>query len=135
MHPDDAQFLARFEAAAFGAAEYGHREHVKTVWLYLQDRGEEATGEAVAQGIRRLSQAHGAPERYHETLTRFWIAAIAAAQRERPAEDFGSFLAVNSYLLDKDLPSRHYSVERLGSEEARAGWVAPDLVPMAPSLL
>src|SRR5262245_32288893 len=34
LHHEDAEFLSRFEAAAFSPAEYGHREHLRTAWLY-----------------------------------------------------------------------------------------------------
>jgi hypothetical protein len=32
--------------------------------------------------------------------------------------------------MDKSLPPCHWSAERLGSEEARSGWVKPDLAPL-----
>ncbi|HEY2908487.1 MAG TPA: hypothetical protein VGJ29_21450, partial [Vicinamibacterales bacterium] len=56
----------------------------------------------------------GHAEKYHHTLTVFWMQAVAQ-------------------LLDKDLPRRHYSRECLTSDEARQSWVEPDLRPIAAS--
>ena len=126
----DIEFLARFEAAAFGAAEYGHRDHVRTVWLYLRRCGREQAEAAVRDGIRRLSAAHGAPGRYHETLTRAWIALVADAAADLPGADFEEVLLVRPELLDKGAPLRFYSPERLWSEAARTAWIEPDLRPL-----
>lgn len=127
----DTEFLARFEAAALGADEYAHRDHLRTVWLYLRQRGREGAESAVRDGIRRLSAAHGAPGRYHETLTRAWIALIASAAGESgETGDFAALLRAHPGLLDRETPLRFYSPERLWSDEARAGWVEPDLEPL-----
>jgi hypothetical protein len=47
-----------------------------------------------------------------------------------PCEDFEALLCLHPALLDKALPRRHYSAERLDSGTARAGWVEPDLAPL-----
>lgn len=129
----DEEFLDRFERADFSPSEYGHREHLRTAWLYLRRLGCEETAAAaaeVAQGIRRLSAAHGAPQRYHETLTRVWVRLVAAACAGAPGLDFDALLARHPELLDRDLPYRHYSRERLTSDEARAAWIEPDRAPL-----
>jgi hypothetical protein len=133
LQPEDAELLARFEVAALSPAEYGHREHVRTAWLYLRERGAEGARAAVCDGIRRLSAAHGAPGRYHETLTRLWIALVDGARRASPSLGFEELLRVHPVLLDREAPFRFYSPERLWSEEARAGWVEPDREPLPAS--
>jgi len=89
----------------------------------------------VRAGILRLNQAHGVPTTptrgYHETITRFYMQVVAHHVRIEPAGDW-AYRANRLYqrLGARDLPLRHYSQARLGSVEARAGWVEPDLVPM-----
>ena len=56
-----SEFLARFEAAALGGDEYAHRDHLRTVWLYLRQRGREEAESAVRDGIRRLSPPMARP--------------------------------------------------------------------------
>ena len=130
MDSQDRDFIDRLERCALGAAEFGHREHVRAAWLYLRRDGAGAHA-AMAQGLKALSTAHGAPGRYHETLTRLWVEIVAEAARRDPEPVFDRFIARHPELLDRDLPSRHYSRERLASDDARAAWVEPDLEPLA----
>ncbi len=134
MQPEDAEFLSRFEAADLSPAEYGHREHLRTAWLYLRERGAGEALAAVRDGIRKLSTAHGAPGRYHETLTCLWIALVDKARRASPDGGFEDLLRDHPALLDRETPLRFYSPERLWSDEARAGWVEPDREPLPATL-
>jgi hypothetical protein len=62
----------------------------------------------MASALRAFATAHGHPEKYHHTITVFWMRMVAR-------------------LLDRDLPLSYYSRERLWSEAARTGWIEPDL--------
>jgi hypothetical protein len=107
---DERSFLARLERAELGHHEFGHREHVRAAWLYLRDRPLEAALDAMRDALRRLSAAHGNPERYDEALTRAWVELVAEAMaRDGAAADFAAFLAANPQLLDR----------RVGDERAR----------------
>lgn len=61
---------------------------------------------------------------YHETLTVFFVGAVAGLGAGTFAE------VVRSPLVDRDAPLRYWSRERLFSVEARRQWVAPDLAPL-----
>jgi hypothetical protein len=91
---------------------FRHADHLHLALAYLRECGsvDEAT-DRMAATLRGLAAAAGHPEKYHHTLTVFWIRAVAA-------------------LLDKDLPLAHYSRERLFSDEARQVWLDPDLRPL-----
>jgi hypothetical protein len=43
---------------------------------------------------------------------------------------FDELLERVPHLLDKSLPFRHWSRERIFASDARAGWVDPDLLPL-----
>jgi len=72
---------------------------------------------------------------YHETLTVFYVRAIAAFLRagvapaapRTPATLETRFIEA---LGDRALPLRYYSRARLYSLEPRRTWVAPDLPPL-----
>lgn len=129
MDDQDRELIDRLERGALGASEFDHREHVRAAWLYLRRDGPEAAIAAVAKGLKTLSAAHGAPGRYHETLTRAWVELVAAAARHDPEPVFDRFVERHPELLERDLPLRHYSRELLASDAARAAWVEPDLQP------
>lgn len=106
---------------------FGHREHLELVWNYLQIHDVDETHRATGAAIRHLASAHGAPDKYHETITRSWVHLVVLHRARGDAESFDEFIAGNSGLLDRRLLEAHYSPELLGSPEARARWAEPDL--------
>jgi hypothetical protein len=85
----------------------------------------------MSAGIRRFADHHGATEKYHHTLTLFWMRLVAAALVETPEGcAFEEFLADHPELRDKNLPSQYYSQDLLRTPAARGGWVEPDLRPL-----
>jgi hypothetical protein len=121
----DAQFLAAFEDATL--EPFHHRDHLRMTWLYLRAHGQEEAERRVAEGIQRFAAAHGKAQMYHVTLTRAWLRLMEAALRATPARTFDEFAVAHADLLDKDRIYRHYRRETIGSPEARAGWLEPEL--------
>jgi hypothetical protein len=105
----DAAFARAFERGEVANADLNHVAHLRLALAYLEESTsvDEAAGR-MASALRRFATAAGHPEKYHHTITVFWMHMVAR-------------------LLDKDLPLSYYSRERLWSDAARAGWLAPDL--------
>ena len=120
----DDEFLSRFESCAL--EDFRHRDHVRIAWLYLRRYPYDRAVQAMEDGIRRFAIHHGALDKYHHTVTLLWMRLVAAAGPKANG-DFDAFLSRHPHLLDKDTPRRFYSADRLGSAEARAGWIDPDL--------
>ena len=98
-------------------------------WLVLRADGFERGSAKIRAGLRHLTAAHGAPGKYHETITLFWILLIQHAITLTPdMDDFDAFLAQHDHLGDTGLLKRHYSAELLKS--SREAWAAPDLLPL-----
>src|SRR5207253_1405283 len=77
------------------------------------------------------SGVRAASEKYHHTLTLFWMRLVAAALVETPEGcAFEEFLTAHAELCDKNLPSQYYSQDLLRTPAARDGWVEPDLRPL-----
>lgn len=132
---DDHSLWTAFHERSLPHADWTHRAHLRMAWLHLGRW--PAIDEAhlrMRAGIIRLNAAHGleeTPQRgYHETLTRVWLALVAAARRLEPGTDSDAFVTLHAALLDRNAPLRHYSRERLFCDRARAIFVEPDLAPL-----
>ena len=131
MLPNDAAFLRAFESGALSNSAFHHRDHLRLAWLYLRRDGPETGAVRVIESIRQFAAAHGAADRFHETLTRFWIALVRHVDQAFPGIDhFDDLLARYPLMADKSLVYRHYSAEALDKRIARGGWVEPDLLPL-----
>lgn len=109
---------------------FGHREHLELAWTYLGLYDADAAQRRMISAIRHVAALHGAPDRYHETITRSWLHLVAIHRSGSTARSFDEFIADNQGLLDRRLLRRHYSEELIASEAARAGWADPDLRPL-----
>jgi hypothetical protein len=125
----DLDILESILAARGG---FSHREHLELVWNYLGMYETEDAQRAVASAIKHMASTHGAPDKYHETVTRCWVHLVAVHRAGSDADSFDEFIAANGGLLDRHLLDGHYSRGRLGSAEARAGWTEPDLRALPP---
>jgi hypothetical protein len=125
---DDETFLHAFLHGA-PPGRFGHREHLRAAWTALRLYGPQHGADLVAEGIRRFASAHGQAERYHETITRFWLRLVWHAMSAAPdVDDFEVFLSRFPLLLDGSLLGRHWTRETL--ESGRARWREPDLLPL-----
>jgi hypothetical protein len=130
MTAADEQFLAAFEAGQIANQSFHHRDHLRLAWLQIRRLGLERASETVAGGIQHFAAHHGKADRYHDTMTRFWLRAVAVGISRHPQLSFDQLLETEPHLLEKDLPFRHWSRELMGTEEARRRWVEPDLRPI-----
>ncbi len=112
------------------SGEFGHREHIRLAWRELREHDRPVALDRIETSIRHVAAAHGAPDKYHRTITEAWVAFVAHHLEEAPAADFDEFLAHFPALLDTGLLTRHYSRELLAGPAAREGSVAPDLRPL-----
>jgi hypothetical protein len=106
---------------------FGHREHLELAWSYLDLYSPEKAADVMAGAIRQVALAHGAADKYHETITRAWVHLVAVHRHRWGARTFDTFLERNAALLDTRLLGHLYSPEVLSSEGARQRWTAPDL--------
>ncbi len=110
--------------------EFGHREHVRLAWRELRAHDRDRALHRIELTIRHVAAAHGAPDKYHRTITEGWAALVAHHLAEAPELGFDEFCARFPGLLDPGLLGRHYSRELLADPTARAAMVAPDLRPL-----
>ncbi|OLB94361.1 MAG: hypothetical protein AUI15_17240, partial [Actinobacteria bacterium 13_2_20CM_2_66_6] len=88
--------------------------------------------EIVGEQLRRMATDQGRAVLYNETMTRFWIRLIAHV-----SDAFGPLAGIDEaiekapFLLDKNLPLKHWSRTVMFGPEARVKWVEPDVLPLA----
>lgn len=132
LSTDDLQLRRAFEAGAFPREDFNHRAHVRLAYAYLVDHEADAAVEAMRAALLGFLRHHGIPPaKYHETLTRAWVLAVAHFMaRSTGAPSADAFIDANPELLDSKIMLTHYSASVLFSDEARAQFVQPDIDPI-----
>jgi hypothetical protein len=108
--------------------DFHHASHLHVAWVYLTESSSvQQAAKKTRNTLRRFAAAAGKPEKYHETITLFWVHLLSRAQAASRAERLEDVVHANPQLLEKNFPLAYYSTERLFSDEARTSWVEPDL--------
>lgn len=124
----DNDFVEAFLTGSLPPTQFHHRDHLRLAWVLVRLSGEDEATRRITSGIHYFATMHGQAEKYHETMTRFWVRIVAHAVAAQPTiTTFDDFLAAYPFLLEKDLPYRHWRRETMLSPDARARWVEPDL--------
>lgn len=114
-----------------GGQRFGHRQHIQLAFIAGRRHGAGAAPDLMRGWIKQIAAAHGAPEKYHETITVAWARLVAYHVAADPSlHSFDAFVDRHPALLDKTLLARHYSAAALGSAAAKTNWVEPDLIAL-----
>ena len=105
-----------------------HEAHLITSWVALKDRSPAETLAFLREAIQthncgigiRNTETSG----YHETLTVYYVTAVAQAA----AETLDELFEVPS--CGRKAPLEHWSRDLLYSTEGRLSWVEPDLAAL-----
>jgi len=133
---DVRALVERFETARLPLTEWSHDAHLAVAVTYLNDADEKTALRRMRDRILCFNAHHGIPMSpkggYHETLTAFFVRMIAAALREPGAPEglAARVRFVRERLGRKEIVLDYYSLDRIGSWEARTGFLEPDLEPL-----
>lgn len=133
---DVRDLVVAVESCTLPREGFTHTAHLTLALWYLVWYGPDEATDRVRETIQRFNASHGNLSRpgggYHETITRFYMWAVRRHLSAAPIEGSLAELAndVAVALADRSLPLSYYSRERLMSDEARHGWVEPDLQPL-----
>ena len=130
-NPDQRQFpdLDEFEALRIDPEQFNHAAHVYVGWLMLSKYEPVEATLRFTGTLRRLVKKLDAEDKYHETISWFYMLLIAERRQRSEPGDWESFASENADLLGKssELLQRHYSSERLWSRLARQQFLLPDI--------
>ena len=125
-------FLTEFEAGAVSSAEWTHQAHIAMATVYLARYGDAVLPHTRA-ALRNHLLSRGRPIGfYHETLTIFWLAAVAEAMQKHKNLPQHEVVKRNcaAFGVQSKLHERYYSFDVFNSPEAHARWMPPDLLPL-----
>lgn len=118
--------IEQFESGQIDADLFDHEAHVYVAWLFVTTFELANAIARFDSALRRLTAGLGVPEKYHATITWFFLFQIAERYREN--ESWPAFKSRSPDLVSdsKAMLSRYYSKTRLVSDTARKQFVLPD---------
>jgi hypothetical protein len=131
----DAAFARAFEAGSVAPADFHHFEHLRVAWACLReaDSVESATNRMRAAIVGFVTSI-GKAEKYHETLTVFWMRILAGIHGRVGDRELAEIIGDHPDLSDAHLARRYYSAAVLDSEHARRAWIAPERGTLGPDV-
>jgi hypothetical protein len=128
----DVELTRALERGEIANENFHHVSHLHVAWVYLAESSSvQQAGDKMRDTLRRFAAAAGKPQKYHETITLFWVHLLSRAHAASGGECLEEIVHANPQLLEKNFPFAYYSAERLFSDEARTSWVEPDLKPLS----
>lgn len=129
------ELVADFEAGSLPPARFGHVEHVRLAWHYLDRAPLLVAAQRFREGLRRYTRIIGVPEKYHETVTLAWLFLIHERRVRTPGADWETFRRGNPDLFDPAARplAAYYRDETLADPLARRSFLLPDRGLAAPS--
>ena len=131
----DTELLNLFEQQAISNDDWSHEFHIRIAAIYLLTIDFEKALEKVKLGIRKLNAVNHVPESqfrgFHETLTIGWLQLVNTKLNSSQTDSSLGLLEACPELLNSRLLNDYYSRDRLMSLEAKAGFIKPDLKPLA----
>ena len=128
----DVQLTRALERGEIPNKDFHHASHLHVAWVYLAESSSVwQAARKMRDTLRRFAAAAGKPEKYHETITLFWVHVLSRAHAGKRGGRLEEIVHANPQLLEKNFPLVYYSAERLFSDEARTSWVEPDLKPLS----
>jgi len=128
----DVEFTRALERGEIADENFHHVSHLHVAWVYLAESlSVQQAADKMRDTLRRYAATAGKPEKYHETITLFWVHLLSRAQAAGRGRRLEDIVNANPQLLEKNFPLAYYSAERLFSDEARTSWVEPDLRPLS----
>jgi hypothetical protein len=128
--PEDPELSAILRRIIGPDGAFRHRQHVNLAFLAVRSYGLPEAVDKVCAWIRQIAAYERAPQKYHHTVSRAWVELVSHHIDGDPdCGQFDTFVQRHPALLDKRLLARHYRSATLASEQARQGWIEPDVIP------
>src|SRR5262249_41177314 len=127
-HMTDVEFTRALERGEIATQDFHHASHLHVAWVYLAESSSLAEAAAkMSNTLRNIAATASKSEKYHETITLFWIYILARVRIVANGKSLEQIVQQHPQLLEKNFPLVYYSPELLFSDRARNSWIGPDL--------
>jgi hypothetical protein len=124
------RFMAAFEDGTWPSADWKHAHHLVMATCYVMMYGRDEALRRARGNIAKYNESQGGKNTedsgYHETLTVFWIDAVADAIPPGKPRVEAVRHVVEALAPQRDLWKKYYSFDVVNSREARAAYIRPD---------
>lgn len=128
----DVELTRALERGEIANENFHHASHLHVAWVYLSESSSvNDAADQMRSTLRKFAASAGKVEKYHETITLFWIRLLAWLRAVASGKTLEEIVESNPQLLEKNFPLAYYSRERLFSDKARTMWLEPDLKPIS----
>ncbi len=119
--------LQEFIDGTIHNCDFSHHQHVFVIWSLVKRQGTLSAISLFQENLKRITEAEGAPEKYHATITHALGVTVGELIAANPAATWEEFANANSELFEWPSPllSRLYPNGELETPEARSGFVLP----------
>lgn len=106
---------------------FSHHQHVFVIWSLVKRLGTLPAISLFEENLKRITEAEGAPEKYHATVTHALGVAVGELIAGAPDASWEEFAEANPELFEWPSPllERMYPKGELETDEARVRFVLP----------
>ena len=77
----DVELTRALERGEIANEGFHHVSHLHVAWVYLTESASVQQGaDKMRETLRRFTHSVGAPQKYHETMTLFWVHLLGKAR-------------------------------------------------------
>lgn len=119
--------VSEFENGDFDVEAFDHESHIYVAWKMLESFSTLTVIERYTDALRRLTVSLGIPEKYHETISWFFVLLIDERRQREGRQNWHSFKQENADLFASGLEVMrpYYTQDRLWSEQAKQQFLLP----------
>ena len=127
----DDEFERQFANITLDPTLFSHEAHIRLAWIHISKYGVGQAIDNICQQIPAFAGFHGAPDKYHATVTVAAVRAVYHFMLKSRSGTFADFIDEFPRLKYNfmDLLHAHYGMDLFQSELARTEYVEPDLLP------
>src|SRR5437764_460830 len=103
-------FTRALERGEIANESFHHVSHLHVAWVYLAESSSvQQAATKMRDTLRRFAAAAGKPQKYHETITLFWVHLLSCAYAASRGGSLEDIVHANPQLLEKNFTLAYYS--------------------------
>jgi len=107
---NDVELTRALERGELPDEKFRHHSHLHVAWVYLNESSSASeAARKMSKTLQKLAALCGKPEKYHETITLFWIYLLAHAHAANSGRSLKELVHQQPRLLEKEFPLVYYS--------------------------